>query len=117
MKMLQPGIDAFGRNDYYSAYSMLLPMAEQGYAEAQCIIGDIYWLGLGRDKDFQEAMRWLHKAAEQGHANACNTLGCIYTTGGPDLDPDEETAKKWYRRAIENGFDMYTQEWIDALFK
>ena len=105
---LAQGIEAYGSLDYRQAFSLLLPLAEQGFAEAQCIMGDMYWLGQGTEKDMEKAMAWYHKAAQQGHANACNTLGCLYWGM---VNPDE--GRKWYRKAIDNGFDMYTQEWID----
>jgi TPR repeat protein len=113
---LQEGIEAFQREEYDRAFDLLLPIAQQGNAEAQCIVGDMYWLGWGTGKDFQEAMRYFLKSAQQGHPNACNTLGCLYTTGGPGLEPSPEKANLWYRKAVENGFDMYDKEWVEALY-
>ena len=114
---LQTGIEAFAQNDYHKAFAILLPLAEQGIAEAQLVIGNTYWFGLGTQQDDQLAFEWISKAAEQGHANACNTLGCIYQVGALGLATNDEEAKTWYRRAVENGFDMYPPEWVENLYK
>ena len=116
-EQLKQGQDAFDRCDYKTAFDLLLPLAEQGDAQAQCIVSSLYWLGQGIEANFEESIKWLRKSAEQNHALACNTLACMYTAGGPGLTPDQEEATKWYRRAYENGFDMYPQEWIDSWYK
>ena len=40
-------------------------LAEQGYAEAQYVLGYMYDEGAGVPQDFKEAVRWYRKAAEQ----------------------------------------------------
>jgi len=96
--------------------------AEQGYAEAQYILGNRYCEGNGLKRDYAEAVKWLRKAAEQNHTKAKKyleiaelhmkaqngdneaqySLGRRYETG------DEVTRKiteavNWYRKAAEKG--------------
>ncbi len=60
--------------DYEEAFKWYRKAAEQGYANAQTILGSIYANGLGVSKDIKEAVRWYRKAAEQGNANAQGNL-------------------------------------------
>jgi len=43
-------------------------LAERGDAEAQDILGNMYYNGQGVPQDYKEAARWYRKAAEQGDA-------------------------------------------------
>jgi TPR repeat protein len=45
--------------------------ADQGYAEAQSILGVVYAFGKGVLKDDKQAVYWYQKAAEQGLAESC----------------------------------------------
>ena len=42
--------------------------ADQGDAEAQCHLGDMFAEGRGEAQNDEEAARWYRKAADQGHA-------------------------------------------------
>ena len=42
---LELGINSFKEKEYWKAYSLLRPLAEQGIAEAQSIIGSMYRMG------------------------------------------------------------------------
>ena len=55
--------------------------AEQGRADAQFNLGNMYSAGRGVLKDDAEAVRWYRKAAEQGAADAQFNLGISYATG------------------------------------
>ena len=55
----------------------LLPLAEQGDAEAQIMMGQIYRKGEGVPQDYEKAVNWYTLAAEQGHAYAQGVLGEI----------------------------------------
>ena len=55
--------------------------AEQGYAEAQDVLGLAYANGVGVAKDQREAVRWWRKAAAQGYTQAQRlNLGWAYAT-------------------------------------
>ncbi len=76
--------------------------AEQGDADAQAGLGEMYALGKGMPVDFDEARIWYLKAAKQGHAEAQNRIGAMYANGqGGSQDFFE--ARKWYRLGAEQG--------------
>ena len=74
--------------------------AEQGYAEAQYCLGELYALGKGVPKDYAKAMKWFLKAADQGHAYAQANLGIIYADG-LGVPEDAAEAVKWFRKAAD----------------
>ena len=48
--------------------------AEQGWADAQCILGEMYLNGLRVPKNQIEALKWLTQAAAQKHRRAISIL-------------------------------------------
>lgn len=80
----------------------VLPLAEQGSAKAQYLLGQMYTEGRGAPKDDAEAVKWLQKAAEQGLAQAQNDLGVKYEWG-IGVSRDYAIALKWYRSAADQG--------------
>ena len=76
--------------------------AEQGYADAQNCLGEMYEKGRGVPKDEAEAAKWYRKAAEQGEAIAQCKLGDMYAESRGVLQDDTE-AVRWYRKAAEQG--------------
>ena len=72
--------------------------AEQGYADAQFFLGDMYDNGRGVQKDYAQAVKWYRKAAEQGDAMAQGSLGFMYENGR-GVQKDKKEAAKWYRKA------------------
>ena len=64
-----------------TAYRLFKPMAEQGMAEAQFILGLMYDNGRGVPQDYAMAVKWYRKAAEQGIAKAQFNLGISYEDG------------------------------------
>ena len=52
--------------------------AEQGNAEAESNLGDMYLTGSGVAQDYAEAAQWYRRAAEQGYAPAQFDLGRMY---------------------------------------
>ena len=71
------GFAAVERGDYATAIQEWRPLAEQGDADAQTLIGMMYNEGLGVPKNDAEAVKWFHKAAEQGIAQAQFNLGSM----------------------------------------
>ena len=55
--------------------------ADQGHANAQCNLGNMYGQGKGVKHDFGEAVRLYRKAADQGFAGAQYNLGNMYRQG------------------------------------
>jgi len=96
------GSDAYKRGDYAAAIEKWRPLAEQGHADFQSVLGDMYAAGQGVAQDYGEAEKWLRLAAEQGVINAQNALGLMYRKGEGVLQ-DFVEAVKWYRLASEQG--------------
>ena len=82
-------------------FQQLLIRAQQGDAEAQCKIGEMYDQGDGVVQNFAEAKKWLRRAAEQGHAQAQAHLGNIYRLGAAGEQENFAEALIWYRKAAE----------------
>jgi tetratricopeptide (TPR) repeat protein len=67
--------------------------AEQGNAEAQFSLGNIYTEGLGTAKNEVEAVRWYRKAAEQGHVKSQAIVGRMPAKGQVDAKEDEKAGQ------------------------
>ena len=97
----QRGLEAYERGDFEAALREWRPLAEQGLAEAQYRLGEMYGNdeGVECDDDDAEYERWVRKAAEQGLPEAQITIGnhIIWT------DDDHTEALSWYRKAAEQG--------------
>jgi len=99
----EDGLAAGQRGDYATALRLLKPLAEQGDARAQNLLGFMYADGKGVPQDDAEAMKWYRKAAEQGHTIAQLNLGIMYDAG-LGVTQDNAEAMKWIRKAAEQGF-------------
>src|SRR6266700_2611902 len=73
---------AFTRKDYVTAAREFRPLAENGNTLSQVTLGWMYSNGLGVQKDYKEALKWLSKAAIQDgnpeSAKAQHNLGVMY---------------------------------------
>jgi Sel1 repeat len=61
--------------------STLQTQANQGIAEAQNGLGELYAKGKGMPQDYVQARAWYEKAAAQGHPHAQNNLAELYFAG------------------------------------
>jgi len=88
--------EAMGFGQYSRAFEYYLADARKGDGNAQNAVGNLYYLGLGIDRDFDAANLWYRKAASSGHAAAQLNLGHLYKQGlGVTQDPVR--AFGWYR--------------------
>ena len=70
-----PGVEEFQAQNYDQALPLLTKSAERGFAEAQCLLGNIYQLGLCHtDVDANSALQWYYRAAKQGYSSATQNL-------------------------------------------
>lgn len=97
--------------------STLQTQANQGNAEAQNGLGELYAKGKGMPQDYTQARTWYEKAAAQGHPHAQNNLAELYFAGlgGPQ---DYVRAYMWvdlaaghmkgedHKQAVENRDDV-----------
>ena len=75
------GLAAALAGDYATALKEWRPLAEQGDANAQFMLGSMYDEGKGVPENDTEAVKWYLLAAEQGVAQAQLNLGTMYGTG------------------------------------
>ena len=61
---LEDGIEAHHKGHYYQALELLRPIAEEGNAIAQGLLGGMYGQGKGVTQDYQQAVKWYRLAAE-----------------------------------------------------
>ena len=104
MSNLTSGLAAFEAKNYLDAFKLLKPIADQGDAEAQCIVANMYHLGLGLERDVLEAVKWYKKSADQGYGVASNNLAEIFAFGDLGIATDRTGAEKWYQKAKEQRF-------------
>ncbi len=120
--------------DFSEAVNWFLKAANQGNAEGQYWLGRCHEWGYGVASKLSEAMNWYRSAAEQGHVDALIAvalhsgdnaeaikrlheaieqgngesmywMGRWYETSSRGLPKDDREAAKWYRKAIENGYN------------
>ena len=77
----EDGPAAYIKGDYATALKLYRPLADQGYAEAQFMLGLMYHGGQGVPQDYAQAVSWFRKAADQGYAYAQYGLGVMYYYG------------------------------------
>ena len=77
----QKGQEAFLKKDYATTLREWKPLAEQGNARAQFMLGAMYEFGLGLPQNNKIAVKWYRLAAEQGNADAQHELGVMYQNG------------------------------------
>jgi hypothetical protein len=92
-------VKAYEDKDFTNAYNIC---KEDNASNAQFIIGEMYYNGLGVKKDHAEAAIWIRKAAEQGLSEAQFIIGHMYYYGF-GVKEDHAEALTWCRKAAENG--------------
>ena len=70
------GLDAYSKSDYTTALREIKPLAEQGNADAQSLLGIMYEFGQGVPENIKTALKWYRLAADQGVAHSlCSLVG------------------------------------------
>jgi TPR repeat protein len=70
----EDGMAAYNRGDYVPTLQLVRPLAQQGNAKAQGLIGTMYRRGQGVAKSSKRAFMWLSLAAARGDAAAKSDL-------------------------------------------
>ena len=99
------GMTAYGAGDYKTALSLIRPLAEQGYFDAQWQLGAMYAEGRGVPQVDIEAAKWFRECAEHGYAICEGSLADDYMTGD-GVPKDYVAAVSWTRKAAEQGDDL-----------
>jgi uncharacterized protein len=97
---------AYRGSDYAGALKLARPLAEQGDARAQTLVGLLYSNssnGRSIARDNLEAAKWFRLAAEQGDASGQFNLGAMYAEGH-GVAQDFAEAVRWYQLAADQGY-------------
>jgi hypothetical protein len=84
------------QSQFVEAHKLLLPAAQAGNADAEELIGVMYALGLGVEKDDRRAFEWYLRASLKGHPGAQSGIGWYYETGRGLTAPDLVRGYMWY---------------------
>lgn len=112
---LEDGTRAFEQNDWVPALMLLQPLADQGNARAQSMIGTMYLNGWGVTEDLEAGLDWIRKAADQGEAGAQSELGSAYLNGR-GTKRDYAQAMNWFIKAADQE-DSFAQHSIGEMYE
>ena len=88
--------NAYDRQDYETAYKLIVPLAEQGLAEAQYIMGLMYDKGKGVPQDYVLAHMWWNIAGSNGDKNAVTSKNTVEKDMTPQqIEKAQEMARNW----------------------
>jgi hypothetical protein len=93
----EDGVSALQRQDNATAIRLLLPLAQQGNAEAQFYVA----IGYNTVKDYVRGAMWYRKSADQGDVGAQYDLGGMYERG-QGVPQDYVLAYLWLNLAVSN---------------
>lgn len=96
------GANAYNAGNFALAYQEISPLAKAGNADAEHLLGLMFYMGHGVSQDYTQAMTWHRRAAEKGRADAQYVIGAMYYTGNSVMQ-DHKVAVSWFRRAAEQG--------------
>ena len=82
--------------EFVAAREQLLPAAQAGNADAEELIGVMYAMGLGVERDDRRAFEWYLRASLKGHPGAQSGIGWYYETGRGLPAPDLVRGYVWY---------------------
>jgi TPR repeat protein len=116
LNSIEEAEDLYSSGDYAKALKIIEPLAKQGYAKAQHLLGTMYCDGLGVGKNNVEALKWYRKAGEQDYFNAFTSLYFMYKDG-QGTKKDNTEALKWLRKAGEQGDYYALMELVDMYKK
>lgn len=98
----EAGFIRFEQGDFAGALEELEPLAKQGEARSQYIVGVMTLNGWTGEPDAAAAADWFRKAAEQGYVEAQVELARLYRDG-EGVDQDLGAMVEWYQKAASLG--------------
>ena len=88
------GSKAYDADDYATALVHLLPLAADGYKDAQYLMANMYRWGNGVDQSPEKSLSLYKAAADQGHARAALDLFLILAPTGTPAPPEMQSLQK-----------------------
>lgn len=95
--------DLMEAGQFEAAREALLPAARSGNADAEELIGVMYALGLGVERDPERAFEWYLRSSMKGHPGAQSGVGWYYEVGLGMPAPDLVRAYMWYALSAIGG--------------
>ncbi|UWQ18802.1 tetratricopeptide repeat protein [Jannaschia sp. M317] len=95
--------DLMETGEFTAAREALWPAARSGNADAEELIGVMYALGLGVERDEIRAFDWYLRSAMKGHPGAQSGVGWYYEVGLGMPAPDLIRAYMWYALSAIGG--------------
>ncbi|MEP6064364.1 MAG: tetratricopeptide repeat protein [Paracoccaceae bacterium] len=95
--------DLMESGQFEDAYDALWPAARSGNADAEELIGVMYAMGLGVERDDIRAFDWYLRSAMKGHPGAQSGVGWYYEVGRGMPAPDLVRAYMWYTLSAIGG--------------
>ncbi len=122
---LEKARDLMEASKFVEAREALQPLARSGNADAEELIGVMYAMGLGVEKDDRRAFEFYLRSSMKGHPGAQSGIGWYYEVGRGLPAPDLVRAYMWYTLSAIGGdpdaavsqeevVKKMTQEEIDA---
>lgn len=100
---LEEARDLMEAGEFIAAREMFEVLARSGNADAEELIGVMYALGLGIERDDERAFEWYLRASLKGHPGAQSGLGWYYEVGRGLPSPDLVRAYLWYALSAIGG--------------
>jgi len=110
---LKDGALAYSRGDFATAARQLRPLADEGHAMAQYLLGATLLNAKPPLFDLAGAEAWLRKSADQGNVAAMRDLGKLNWFAKSPFDPGQ--AAQWLRQGAERG-DAESQHLLGLLY-
>ena len=100
---VEEGRDFMEAGEFEKAMAEFLPAARSGNADAEELIGVMYALGLGVERDDERAFEWYLRSSLKGHPGAQSGIGWYYEVGRGIPAPDLVRAYMWYTLSAIGG--------------
>lgn len=92
----------YQENKYEDAFEWLNKAAEEGNLNAMYDLGNMYFYGIGVEKDYEKSFKWYKQAAEDKHIDAEFKLGLMYMSGY-GIEENFYKACWWITKAAKHG--------------
>ncbi len=103
MAEIEAARDLMDAGRFEEAREALMPAAISGNADAEELIGVMYAMGLGVERDDVRAFEWYLRSSLKGHPGAQSGIGWYYEVGRGMPAPDLTRAYMWYTLSAIGG--------------
>ena len=95
----EDAVDLINQRDYKRAYKMIVPLAENGKAAAQLVLGMMYFKGTGVERNIIEADKWLIVSEKLGQeAGKKNRIFIERQMNRHQIEKAHKLAKSWLQK-------------------